>query len=191
MSLFFNTDDGVHLERVNATQMAKRGIFVNVKPANDVDDDFGSRRSSFFHTENNLEFSPFRKRDGFTKTSVKKDIIFDCLKPIYNFLRGMGVFPQTRLNGAGEFEFHVKSKSMAYSCCMFMIWMIYISFTFTKRLEIVRTGEGRFEEAVIAYLFIVNLLPIFIVPIMWYEAKKIASILNEWSDFEVCYEIMV
>ena len=72
MSLFFNTDDGVHLERVNATQMAKRGIFVNVKPANDVNDDFGSRLSSFFHSENNLEFSPFRKRDGFTKTSVKK-----------------------------------------------------------------------------------------------------------------------
>lgn len=72
MSLFFNTDDGVHLERVNATQMAKRGIFVNVKPANNVDDDFGSRRSSFLYSENNLEFSPFRKRDGFTKASVKK-----------------------------------------------------------------------------------------------------------------------
>lgn len=66
-----------------------------------------------------------------------------------------------------------------------------MSYTFTKRIEIVRNGEGRFEEAVIAYLFIVNLLPIFIIPIMWYEAKKIASILNEWSDFEVCYEIMV
>lgn len=65
-----------------------------------------------------------------------------------------------------------------------------MSFTVNKRIEIVQNAEGRFEEAVIAYLFIVNLLPIFIVPIMWYEAKKIASILNEWSNFEVCYEIM-
>lgn len=48
-----------------------------------------------------------------------------------------------------------------------------------------RTLEGRFEEAVIAYLFIVNLLPIIIVPLMWYESKKIASILNSWMDFEV------
>lgn len=60
-----------------------------------------------------------------------------------------------------------------------------MSYTFVKRIEIVRNVEGRFEEAVIAYLFIVNLLPILIVPILWYEVKKTASILNEWSDFEV------
>lgn len=63
---------------------------------------------------------------------------------------------------------------------------IYMSYTFVKRIEIVRNVEGRFEEAVIAYLFIVNLLPILIVPILWCEAKKVANILNEWSDFEVC-----
>lgn len=63
---------------------------------------------------------------------------------------------------------------------------IYMSYTFVKRIEIVRNVEGRFEEAVIAYLFIVNLLPIVIVPTLWYEAKKIANILNEWSEFEVC-----
>lgn len=45
--------------------------------------------------------------------------------------------------------------------------------------------EGKFVEAVIAYLFIVNLLPIIIVPTMWYEGQKIASILNSWVDFEV------
>jgi len=149
--------------------MAKRGIFVNVKPANDADDDLENQHKCFFDSENNLEFSPFRKRDGFTKASVKKvlwfpisfffwcesiisilllyvhralqssfnsndimqiiiflqDIIFDCLKPIYNFLRGMGVFPQTRLNSAGEFQFYVKSKSMAYSFCIFTIWMVW------------------------------------------------------------------
>lgn len=53
------------------------------------------------------------------------------------------------------------------------------------RIAIVRTLEGRFEEAVIAYLFIVNLLPIIIVPLMWYESRKIANWLNSWADFEV------
>lgn len=45
--------------------------------------------------------------------------------------------------------------------------------------------EGRFVEAVIAYLFIVNLLPIIIVPLMWYESIKIASMLQDWSRLEV------
>lgn len=75
MSLFFNTDDGVHLERVNATQMAKRGIFVNVKSANKNRDegDFGYETpSNFFQLENNLHISPSRRRDAFTKATIKK-----------------------------------------------------------------------------------------------------------------------
>lgn len=86
MSLFWNSIDGVHLERVNAEQMAKRGIFVNVKPANDNRNgggEFGYQARSaigggdgggFFHleNENNLNSSPNRKRDAFTKTPIKK-----------------------------------------------------------------------------------------------------------------------
>jgi gustatory receptor len=54
-----------------------------------------------------------------------------------------------------------------------------------SRVTVVRTLEGRFEEAVIAYLFIVNLLPCIIVPIMWSETKKVSNVLNDWTDFEV------
>jgi hypothetical protein len=87
MSLFWNSIDGVHLERVNAEQMAKRGIFVNVKPANDNRNggEFGYQARAalsvggggdggFFHleNENNLNSSPNRKRDAFTKTPIKK-----------------------------------------------------------------------------------------------------------------------
>lgn len=91
MSLFWNSIDGVHLERVNAEQMAKRGIFVNVKPANDNRNggEFGYQAGGaaaalsvsggggdggFFHleNENNLNSSPNRKRDAFTKTPIKK-----------------------------------------------------------------------------------------------------------------------
>lgn len=62
---------------------------------------------------------------------------------------------------------------------------IYSSYILVDRINTVQNLEGRFEEAVIAYLFIVNLLPIIIVPVMWYESRKIASILNNWADFEV------
>lgn len=78
MSLFWNSIDGVHLERVNAEQMAKRGIFVNVKPANDNRNEgelgYQVPMGGFFHleNENNLNSSPTRKRDAFTKTPIKK-----------------------------------------------------------------------------------------------------------------------
>lgn len=81
MSLFWNANDGVHLERVNAEQMAKRGIFVNVKAANDNRNrgEFGYQTPTafdggFFHleNENNLNSSPTRKRDAFTKAPFKK-----------------------------------------------------------------------------------------------------------------------
>lgn len=54
-------------------------------------------------------------------------------------------------------------------------------------MQIVRTLEGRFEEAVIAYLFIVNILPVLIIPLMWYETRKVSNLLNQWVDFETMY----
>ncbi len=45
--------------------------------------------------------------------------------------------------------------------------------------------EGRFEEAVVAYLFIVNILPVIIIPLLWYESKKVVEVINNWTDFEV------
>jgi hypothetical protein len=75
MSLFFNTDDGVHIERLNAEQSRKRGIFINVQPS--VDDN-GKKHSehqtpSFIHLRNNLNISPGeRRREAFTKTPLKK-----------------------------------------------------------------------------------------------------------------------
>lgn len=49
----------------------------------------------------------------------------------------------------------------------------------------VQSLEGRFEESVIAYLFLVNILPLIIVPMIWTETGKFAEVLNDWNDFEV------
>lgn len=54
-----------------------------------------------------------------------------------------------------------------------------------NRIKIVQSLEGRFEESVIAYLFLVNILPICIIPMIWIETKKVAQVLNDWTDFEV------
>jgi hypothetical protein len=75
MSLFFNTDDGVHIERLNAEQKKKRGIFINVQPI--AKDDNGKIQSqhqtpSFIHLRNNLNISPGeQRRESYTKASSK------------------------------------------------------------------------------------------------------------------------
>jgi len=52
----------------------------------------------------------------------------------------------------------------------------------------VRSLSGPFEEAVIAYLFLVNILPIMIIPILWYEARKIAKLFNDWDVLNLVLE---
>lgn len=93
MSLFFNTDDGVHIERLNAEQMRKRGIFINVR-AMDRDDN-GKIQSehqtpSFIHLQNNLNISPDeQRREAFTKTSPKKEVRKIKLCFLYRKIRGL------------------------------------------------------------------------------------------------------
>jgi len=57
-----------------------------------------------------------------------------------------------------------------------------------NRIHIVRSLSGPFEEAVIAYLFLVNILPIMIIPILWYEARKIAKLFNDWDVLNLVLE---
>lgn len=158
MSLFFNTNDGVHIERLNAEHSRRRGIFINVQPSVDDNTKIQSEHQtpSFIHLKNNLNISPGeRRREAFTKTPLKKvreikqclgnkekknfaitfvlcklqiiflqNIISDCLKPIYNFLRAFGVFPLSRRNELSEFRFHVQSPVMAYSFAVFVVLIV-------------------------------------------------------------------
>lgn len=62
---------------------------------------------------------------------------------------------------------------------------LYVYFVAMSRLKIIGNLDGRFEEVLISYLFLVNLVPIIIIPFMWYETRKVAQLLNHWADFEV------
>jgi hypothetical protein len=96
MSLYFNTDDGMHIERVNAEQSRKREIFINVRPNMDdnrkVQLEHEHQTPSFIHLRNNLNISPGeRRREAFTKTSSKKvREIKQCLgnkeKKLYHYI---------------------------------------------------------------------------------------------------------
>lgn len=61
----------------------------------------------------------------------------------------------------------------------------YVFFIARNRIEIIQSLEGRFEESVIAYLFLLNTLPILIIPMTWIETRKFTDVLNNWTEFEV------
>lgn len=140
-----------------------------------------------------------------------QDVVYENGKPVFAILRLLGVLPITR-TAPGSTVFKMGSASMAYSAFIFVLILVssggviyyfmgplnnsdfpppppppqlYVYFVALNRVKIIRNLEGRFEEAIIAYLFLVNLVPIIIIPMMWYEAKKVAQLLNNWSDFEV------
>lgn len=58
-------------------------------------------------------------------------------------------------------------------------------FIASDRIDIIQSLEGRFEESVIAYLFLLNILPILIIPMTWIETAKFTDVLNNWTEFEV------
>lgn len=141
-----------------------------------------------------------------------QDIAYKSSMPVYSFLRLFGVFPYIR-KVPGQAEFKLFSKPMAYSVCFFILLLVctnlcphpkkkthepfhsvffsisqcYVIYVGIHRIEVVQSLEGRFEESVIAYLFLVNILPILIVPMIWTETGKFTKVLNDWTDFEVCY----
>ncbi|XP_059610111.1 gustatory and odorant receptor 24 [Phlebotomus argentipes] len=115
-----------------------------------------------------------------------QDIIYENAKPINIVLQFMGALPISKPR-PGESEYRLSSLTMFYSFVVLAALLTYVVFVVIKRIAIVRNLEGRFEEAVIAYLFLVNLLPVVIVPMMWYESRKVVKVWNHWSDFELLY----
>lgn len=123
-------------------------------------------------------------RNNFMDVKFSNDIIYENIKPVFTILRVMGVLPITRPT-AGINEFQVASPSMLYSFILYCSLISYVLYLSLHKVQILRTAEGKFEEAVIEYLFTVYLFPMITVPVLWYETRKIAEVLNGWVDFEV------
>ncbi|KAG6457549.1 gustatory and odorant receptor 24 [Manduca sexta] len=118
---------------------------------------------------------------------IYKDIVYENIKPVFTVLRLMGVLPLTRPS-PGVNQFKIASPSVVYSLILYIALISYVLYLSLHKVQILRTAEGKFEEAVIEYLFTVYLFPMLVVPIIWYETKKIAGVLNGWVDFEVAYK---
>ncbi|KAH9638409.1 hypothetical protein HF086_004211 [Spodoptera exigua] len=122
-------------------------------------------------------------RNNLVEPHISNDIIYENIKPVFTVLRIMGVLPITRPASCIN-QFQIASASMLYSVLVFCSLVSYVLYLSLHKVQILRTAEGKFEEAVIEYLFTVYLFPMIAVPILWYETRKIADVLNGWVDFE-------
>lgn len=123
-------------------------------------------------------------KDNLMDPLISKDIVYENIKPVFTLLRVMGVLPLTRPSARVN-QFVLISPSMFYSvivCASLVTFIVYLSL---HKVQILKNTEGKFEEAVIEYLFTVYLFPALLIPILWYETRKIAGVLNSWVEFEV------
>ncbi|CAG9864389.1 unnamed protein product, partial [Phyllotreta striolata] len=115
--------------------------------------------------------------------SSSNSVVFDSMRPLLMFMKIIGISPIAHV----DLFFQVTLQWMLYSGAIFLFMMGYIGYIQWDKLDMVRSSEGRFEEAVIDYLFSVYLLPIVINPIACVEAKKLARVLTNFMAFEKIY----
>lgn len=147
-------------------------VFLDVKPTHNVQMKPHSRNA----------VAPLR--DNLFDPVIHQDIIFNNIKPVLILLRLLGALPLTKPT-AGVNKFKFASPAMLYSTVVLFSLATHVLYLSLHKVQILRTAEGKFEEAVIEYLFTVYLFPLLIIPVMWYETRKISGILNEWFEFEV------
>ncbi|EDV96739.1 gustatory and odorant receptor 63a [Drosophila grimshawi] len=133
-----------------------------------------------------------RKRSSVTTVDSQSlgtftpSVFYRNIAPVNWFLRIIGVLPIVR-SGPSRAKFALNTAPFLYSVIFFTLLACYVGYVAKNRIHIVRSLSGPFEEAVIAYLFLVNILPVMVIPILWWEARKIARLFNDWDDFEVLY----
>ncbi|CAK1545574.1 unnamed protein product [Leptosia nina] len=181
MSLYAsNTFPTKHISNGFASQMEDKSrskiIFLDVTPAH----------STYMRPASKNSIAPIK--DNLIIPEIYRDIIYENIKPVFILLRVMGLLPLTRPS-PGLNQFSIASPSMLYSLVVYSCLVGYVLYLSLHKVQILRTAEGKFEEAVIEYLFTVYLFPMLVIPIMWYETRKIANILNGWVTFEALRHI--
>lgn len=112
-------------------------------------------------------------------------VVFEGLKPVLYLLKGMAMLP---ISPTEPKVFKVKPLPMLYCIFIYLLFVGYVAYIKWDKVEMISSAEGKFEEAVIDYLFSVYLFPIVLVPINWYESFKLANVLNDWGKFEDVYK---
>nr|CAI5848113.1 unnamed protein product [Callosobruchus analis] len=110
-------------------------------------------------------------------------VLYESLTPMLVLMKVLGIFPIAQRGPT----FVVTPPLMMYSVLLFILICGYVGYIKWDKVEMVRSAEGRFEEAVIDYLFSIYLVPIVINILSWYEARKQAMVLTSIMSFEKVY----
>ncbi|XP_030385835.1 gustatory and odorant receptor 63a [Scaptodrosophila lebanonensis] len=174
-------------------------VFLNVKPINAANTQsylHGMRKYSIGMAEcldNDNRAPALGDEKRFSVATVGSQIheftpsvFYRNIAPVNWFLLLIGALPMVR-SGPGRARLELKSVAFLYSIIFFIFLSCYVAYVAYHRIETVRSLSGPFEEAVIAYLFLVNILPIVMIPVLWWETDKVAKLFNDWDDFEVLY----
>ncbi|RLZ02143.1 Gustatory receptor 25 [Cephus cinctus] len=179
------------LERLSRTMSAFRTS--RVAPKYGMNDFIGGMQPRIMYIDqmNNKEkishpmripIEAFKKHD-----KGELDVVYDNIKPVVTVIRIMGALPITRTR-SGITRFKLASNAMIYSAVVYFALTAHVLYVAWNRIRIVGAVEGRFEESVIAYLFIVYLMPNFLIPLLWYETPKHAECFNHWKEFQIFYK---
>lgn len=112
-------------------------------------------------------------------------VVFETLKPVIYLLRAIGLFPIAKVPPG---VYAVSTPLLIYSAAVLLTIASFVGYIKWDKVEIFKTAEGKFEDAVIDYLFSVYLLPVVMIAIALYEARKVAQVYNEWNLFEDIYK---
>ena len=172
----------------NVTQVGIMGETLHDRPRRSVFMESGLNSAASYHAPTKVAPAPIKfvnkPSDAFSDPSKKYGVIYEGLKPLHLLMRIVGIFPIAAMENR---VFRLVPQWLGYSVVVFLVMVGYIGYLEWDSVEIVRSQEGRFEEAVIDYLFTVYLLPIVINPIVWYEGRKMASVITDWVFFEAIY----
>ena len=80
------------------------------------------------------------------------------------------------------------SLPVLYSITLFSIVIMAVIFSFFTDTTTIKSAEGKFERTIDTYFVNIQLLPLLLIPIMWYETPKIAISFNAWSHLEVNFK---
>ncbi|XP_012260950.2 gustatory and odorant receptor 24 [Athalia rosae] len=125
--------------------------------------------------------------DAFKKNdNEEQDVVYDNMMPVVMVVRVLGALPIIRPH-IGITKFKLATNSMIYSILIYIALSAHILYVVWNRVKIIQAVQGKFEEAVIAYLFVVYLAPHLLIPVFWYETKRTANCFNHWMDFQIFY----
>lgn len=96
----------------------------------------------------------------------------------------LGVVPVHRRTGRITFAW--KSRAFVYAFCLYAFTTTLVLMVGYQRVQILTVGSKKFDEYIYSIIFIVYLIPHFIIPFVgWLMADQVVHYKNSWTVYQV------